>query len=115
VKIFKKYKLVKQALLCCILLFAIYPVGVLANSSWHWVTVSPMRILPIAIILTLAIETWGVIVYGKVEEKVRVFFIVTFANITSFTAPYIYSTYFLNGFYYSGWGYAWERAFNIYN
>ena len=108
----KKYKLDKQALLCCILLSVIYPVRVLANSSWHWVTVSPMKVLPLAIILTLTIETWGVIVYGKVEKKVRVFVIVTFANIASFIAPYIYSTYRLNGFYCSGWGYAWERAFN---
>ncbi|MCQ1530719.1 hypothetical protein [Lutispora saccharofermentans] len=108
----KKYNLVKRTLLCCILLFYIYPAEVLANSSWHWVTVSPMRVLPLAIILTLAIETWGVSVYGKVKGKVKAFIIVTFANIVSFIAPYIYSTCILNRFYGSGWGYAWERAFN---
>lgn len=107
-----KYKLVKRALQCCILLFVIYPVRVLANSSWHWVTVSPMKVLPFAIILTLAIESWGVIIYGKVGQKVRTFVIVTFANIASFIAPYIYSTYKLNRFYCSGLDYAWERAFN---
>lgn len=107
-----KYKLVKRALLCCILLFVIYPVRVLANSSWHWVTVSPMKVLPFAIILTLAIESWGVIVYGKVRGKVRTFVIVTYANIASFIAPYIYSTYQLNRFYCSGLDYAWDRAFN---
>jgi heme/copper-type cytochrome/quinol oxidase subunit 4 len=71
-----------------------------------------MKVLPLAIILTLAIETWGVIVYGKVEEKVKAFVIVTFANIASFIAPYVYSTFRLNRFYCSGWSYAWERAFN---
>lgn len=108
----KKYNLVKQTLLCCILLFVIYPERVLANSSWNWLTVSPMSVLPFAIILTLAIETWGINVYGKVKGKVNVFIIVTFANIVSFIAPYIYSTSILNRFYGSGWGYAWERAFN---
>lgn len=108
----KKYKLVKRTLLYCILLFVIYPVRVLANSSWHWVTESPMKVLPLAVILTLAIETWGVIVYGKIEEKVKAFVIVTFANIVSFITPYIYSTFRLNRFYCSGWRYAWERAFN---
>ncbi|KPU46262.1 hypothetical protein OXPF_01070 [Oxobacter pfennigii] len=106
------YQLVRRTLLGSILLFIMYPMRTLANSSWHWVTVIPMKVLPLAIILTLAIETWGVIVYGKVEEKVRAFVIVTFANIASFVAPYIYSTYRLNRFYCSGWDYAWERSFN---
>lgn len=107
-----KFKLVKRALLCCILLIVLYPERVLANSSWHWVTESPMKVLPLAIVLTLAIESWGVIVYGKVGEKVRTFVIVTFTNIASFIAPYIYSTLKLNRFYGSGLDYAWERAFN---
>ncbi len=107
-----RYKLAKRTLLCYILLFYICPLKVLANSSWHWVTISPMKVLPLAIVLTLSIETWGVIAYGQVKEKVRVFVIVTFANIVSFVTPYIYSTCILNRFYGSGWAYAWERAFN---
>ncbi len=107
-----KYKLVKRALLCCILLIVLYPESVLANSSWHWVTVSPMTVLPIAIILTLAIEWLGITIFGKVSEIVRTFIIVTIANIASFIAPYIYSTFKLNRFYGSGLFYAWERAFN---
>jgi hypothetical protein len=105
----KKNKII---LLCCMLLFTLYPKTAMANSSWHWVTVSPMRVLPAAIVLTLAIETWGVVVYGKIKEKIRAFIVVTFANIASFAAPYVYRTFKLNRFYGSGWSNAWERAFN---
>jgi len=107
-----KYKFVKRAFLCCILLIIICPDRVLANSSWHWVTVSPMTVLPFAIILTLAMEWWGVIKFGKVGDKVRAFIIVTIANIASFIAPYLYSACKLSEFYGSGLVYAWERAFN---
>ena len=63
-------------------------------------------------ILTLTIETWGVIYFGKIPKKLRAFIAVAFANIVSFLVPYIYSTFRLSKFYGSGWTYAWERSFN---
>lgn len=67
----------------------IYQTALLANSSWHWVTVSPMKILPIAIILTLFIESYILIRYCSIKSISYVFFIVALANLTSFIIPYI--------------------------
>ncbi|MDR7871242.1 MAG: hypothetical protein RIN55_10300 [Tissierellaceae bacterium] len=109
-KSIRKSKLI--GLLSFISLCIIVPVSVFANSSWHWVTISPMKVLPFAIILTLAIEYFGVIIYGRIEGKARAFGIIALANIASFVAPYIYSSFRLNMFYGSGLFYSWERAFN---
>lgn len=66
-----------------------------ANSSWHWVTISPYRILPLAILLTLAIEILGTIKFNQWKNrgffKICVVFIL--ANIMSFLAPYLYRAY----------------------
>lgn len=107
-----KVTLMKRTLLCCIMLSIISPITVSANSSWHWVTTSPLKALPLAVILTLAIETLGVIHFGKIANRFRTFIVVTFANIVSFLVPYIYNTFRLSRFYGSGWIYAWERSFN---
>lgn len=108
-------KSIKCFFLCCILLFVVYPLTAYANSSWHWVTASPMKVLPAAVVLTLAIETWGVIIYGKVNEKLRVLIVVTFANIVSFVMPYVIYAYRIKFYgvgYGAGWDYAWGKAFN---
>ena len=39
-----------------------------ANSSWHWVTVSPLKVLPFAVFFTLLIETVAVVFIGKVAD-----------------------------------------------
>lgn len=107
-----KETLMKRTLLCCIMLAFFSPIVVSANSSWHWVTTSPLKALPLAVILTLTIETLGIIHFGRIANKLRAFIIVAFANIVSFIAPNIYSTIWLYRFYGSGWIYAWERSFN---
>lgn len=104
--------LIKYTLLCCIMLSILSPIVVSANSSWHWVTTSPMKALPLAVILTLAIEILGVINFGKISNGLRAFIVVSFANIVSFIVPYIYSSFRLSRFYGSDWIYAWERSFN---
>lgn len=64
-----------------------------ANSSWHWVTTSPMTVLPFAIIFTLLIETVGVVRLGKVEDSKKAMKIIALANIISFIAPYMERAY----------------------
>ncbi len=111
-KFFGKTNLLKRALISGLILFIIFPNVVSANSSWHWVTISPMKALPLAIIFTLFVETLGIIKFGKITHRLRAFLVIVFANITSFIAPYIYSMLRLARFYGTGWDYSWERAFN---
>ena len=68
---------------------ALYPAIIYANSSWHWVTRSPKKVLPIAVFLTLVLETIGIYTYNKIKDKGKVLFIVTIANIVSFILPYV--------------------------
>lgn len=69
---------------------AIFDTYAFANSSWVWLTVSPMTVLPFAVILTLLLETIGIAYANKISNRKRVFSLVTIANILSFLAPYIY-------------------------
>lgn len=87
-----KYKILKVFVLLIVILLSFSSYAV-ANSSWHWVTVSPARILPFAIILTLLIETVSVIKWGKVSKMKKVFLIVCFANLLSFLTPYLIRAY----------------------
>lgn len=64
-----------------------------ANSSWHWVTASPLKVLPFAIFFTLIIETFAIALLGKVAETKKAFIIVCLANLISFLAPYIFRAY----------------------
>lgn len=64
-----------------------------ANSSWHWVTVSPLKVLPFAVVVTLLAETFAVIKIGRTEDAKRVFLVVGCANLFSFLAPYIERAY----------------------
>ena len=73
--------------------FMCIPVTVYANSSWHWVTMSPMNILPYVIIFTLIVEITSVFVLGKVKNFRRVFYVISLANLFSFLAPYIERAY----------------------
>lgn len=66
---------------------------VYANSSWHWVTTSPMTVLPFAVIFTLFIETVSVVRFGKVEDSKKALKVITLANIISFIAPYMERAY----------------------
>lgn len=64
-----------------------------ANSSWHWVTASPLKVLPFAIFFTLLIETAAIVIAGKITDIKKSFIIVGFANLFSFLAPYIFRAY----------------------
>lgn len=61
-----------------------------ANSSWHWVTVSPVKVLPFAILFTLIIETAAVVLIGKVADVKKSFIVVSLANLLSFLVPCIF-------------------------
>lgn len=75
------------------ILFMCVPVTVFANSSWHWITTSPMKVLPYVIIFTLIIEITSVFVLGKIKNFKRVFYVISLANLLSYLAPYIERAY----------------------
>ncbi len=75
--------------LCTAAIFLLLPAGVYANSSWHWVTVSPMTIFPLAVIFTLLIETLAVVKFAKVDKAKKAFLVIGLANLFSFLAPYL--------------------------
>lgn len=92
-------------------LSALYPAIIYANSSWCWVTRSPKKVLPIAVFLTLVLETMGIATYNKIKNKGIVLFIVTIANIVSFILPYVERAY--RHMPTSGtWFWAWRSAFD---
>lgn len=64
-----------------------------ANSSWHWLTTSPMTVLPFAIIFTLLIETGAISKFNNIYNTKQVFAIVSLANLLSFLAPYLIRAY----------------------
>lgn len=80
-----------------------------ANSSWHWVTSSPLKVLPFAVIFTLFIETIAIVKFGKVTNSKKAFRIVSFANLFSFLAPYFERAY---RFIPTSGGYSIPAAFN---
>lgn len=86
-----------------------FTITVNANSSWHWVTTSPKTILPIAIIITLLIETFGVLKMNCITNAKRVFLIICLANILSFVSPYIERAY---RFIPTSGGFSISAAFN---
>jgi hypothetical protein len=69
------------------------PITAYANSSWHWLTTSPITILPFAVISTLLVETILIVKFGKVKKQIKAFGIVTLANLISFLAPYVERAY----------------------
>lgn len=66
---------------------------VYANSSWHWLTMSPFAIFPVAVILTLAVETYILCRWNKITNSKKAFVAVAFANLLSFAAPYLERAY----------------------
>ncbi len=63
-----KCKLFLVVMLCSGFLI-LFPSTAYANSSWHWVTTSPLTVLPCAVIFTLLIETIAVVKFGKVDNR----------------------------------------------
>jgi hypothetical protein len=82
----------KQVILFIVLFLLCSMVPISANSSWHWLTDTPLTMLPIAVVLTLLTE--AVIIcrvnYLKVMESIWAFIVITFANVVSFFAPYAF-------------------------
>ncbi len=84
---------IPAALVCVCSVFALFPAASYANSSWHWVTTSPMTVFPFAVILTLLIETFAMVKYGKVSNTKKSILVVGLANLLSFLAPYLERAY----------------------
>lgn len=104
-------RLYKTIWVCILMVIFLYPISAYANSSWHWVTYSPKKILPYAVFFTLIIETLGIAALGKVNEKRRTFTVVAIANIVSFVFPYIERANRFRAVA-GGFIYAWDKAFN---
>ena len=87
----------KKKVICLAILIILIPIllpsTVYANSSWHWLTISPRWLLPFAISLTLLIETLAVIKPGKVTKPKKALLIISLANLLSFVAPYLERAY----------------------
>lgn len=80
-------------LIITFLLAIMFPVVSNANSSWHWVTASPLKVFPFAILFTLIIETAAIVLFGKVSDIKKSFIVVSMANLFSFLAPYVFRAY----------------------
>lgn len=76
-----------RRLLVSVLILLILPSVAYANSSWHWLTGSPMRILPLAVVLTLAVETGIISGFGRVRNIWKAVLCISLANLVSFLAP----------------------------
>ena len=73
--------------------FISLPTIVYANSSWQWLTISPLKVLPWAILLTLSIETIVIVKFGRVSNVKKVLGVICLANLISFLAPYLLRAY----------------------
>lgn len=87
-----KHKLLR-VITYCILTTIFLSQYVYANSSWIWLTTSPKKILPIAIVVTLLIEVVGILKVCKISNVKRISCSVLLANIISFIVPYIHRAY----------------------
>lgn len=98
-----------------ILFTFVYQTTVYANSSWNWLTDSPEKFLPYAILLTLVIEIGAIVLLGRLKSgfslKVKGTLIIILANIASFLLPYIYRSIEIESFYGEGWDAAWHLSF----
>jgi|LSQX01.1.fsa_nt_gb hypothetical protein len=75
-----------SAVFLCFIL-CLHPTVCFANSSWHWLTASPKKVLPFAVILTLLIEIFAVVKFAGVKNIQKASIIITLANLLSFLAP----------------------------
>lgn len=65
------------------------PTIVFANSSWVWLTdMRPWTILPIVVLVTIIIEVFIIIKYGRINNKTKAIVIVLLVNFISFIVPY---------------------------
>jgi hypothetical protein len=78
-----------------VLLFTIFLITsrAQANSSWQWLTTSPLPIFPLAVIGTLLIETVAISKFAAIGRTGKVLFTVALANLFSFLTPYLFRAY----------------------
>lgn len=63
-----------------------------ANSSWMWLTTSPLPVFPLAVLVTLLVET--VLIKRASGAKMgKVLLTVSLANLFSFIVPYLLRAY----------------------
>lgn len=65
-------------------------ITVSANSSWHWVTISPYVVFPFAVVFTLLIETVAIKKIARTPSLKKTLLVVGLANLASFLAPYLF-------------------------
>lgn len=61
-----------------------------ANSSWHWVTKTPLTVLPWAVGITLLTEITVICKINKITKPIKAATIIILANLASFLAPYAF-------------------------
>lgn len=85
----KKYRNGSYLLMSLILTISlVLPVS--ANSSWVWLTgVTPFYILPVAVLVTICVESLIVSKYIEAGKFFKIIFFVLVANISSFVLPYL--------------------------
>jgi len=77
-------------------LFSLFLIPAYANSSWHWLTTSPLPVLPYAAAGTILIEFLGIARFGGIKKPYKslrvtfAFFAVCAANLLSFIVPYLF-------------------------
>lgn len=110
-----KNLLFMKAAVVLFLLTFFYQTPVFANSSWNWLTDSPKKFLPYAILLTILIEILAVVIFGRLRRSfsliIKLIVAIIIANVASFLVPYIYRAIELENFYSEGWKKAWDLAF----
>lgn len=71
--------------ICCTLV----SVPANANSSWHWLTkTTPVTLLPLAVVLTLAVEYIAVKKINTLHASGKLFLVICLANLASFLLPF---------------------------
>jgi len=69
-----------------------------ANASWDFILTRPVTLLPIVIILTLLIETYGIRKLNAIEKTRDVFWIVSIGNVISFVIPQLLNIFYVLDF-----------------
>ncbi|UCZ53523.1 hypothetical protein LGQ02_01605 [Bacillus shivajii] len=97
-----------------ILFSIIFPGIAFANSSWQWLTDSPMTLLPYAILFTLAVEILAILVFGQLVKnlslKIKAMILIIVANLASFLLPYLFRALEVQAVA-GSWENAWFAAF----
>ena len=83
--------LILTSFMLCLLCTTAY-----ANSSWYWVSQArPYDVLPVAIIVTLFVEIFGIIRFAG-TNKIKSILVILIGNLASFLTPYLFA---LNSWY----------------